>query len=43
MAGGVAMYYMSSRILENLPSEIYSHVIEKRPKDEIFPIEFISI
>ena len=26
------MYYISSRILENLPSEIYSHLIEKGKK-----------
>ena len=35
------MYYTSSRILENLPSEIYSHLIKKRPKDKIFAIDFI--
>ena len=38
-----SMYYISSRSLENLPSEIYSHLIEKRPKDKIFAIEFIFI
>ena len=36
-------YYISSRILKNLPSEIYSHFIEKREKDKIFAIEFIFI
>ena len=38
-----SMYYISSRILENLPSEIYSHLIEKREKDKIFAIEFIFV
>ena len=38
------MYYVSSRILENLPFEIYSHLIEKKAKRQnIFYSVYFSL